>query len=153
MIELNRWQAVRNQIRKLIESKTDEQLLKIPAGLSNNLLWNLGHVVRSMDFLILKPAGENRFFPQELDPYFAKDSSPAKWTSTDGLVQKVKNAEKECTEKMMHYLQSTDPGRKHTEPYKTSMGLELVTLADSFAYNLIHESIHLGHMQIYSKLI
>lgn len=46
MIELNRWEAVRNQMLKLIESKTEGELLKIPDGLSNNLLWNLGHVVR-----------------------------------------------------------------------------------------------------------
>lgn len=106
-----------------------------------------------MDFLILKPAGAKRFFPDDLDPYFAKDSSPAKWSNTDGLVQKVKQAQLDCTEKMKNYLNSVDPNQKHIEPYKTSMGIELVTVSDSFAYNLIHESIHLGQMQLYSKLV
>lgn len=153
MLEIDKWEAVRNTIRKNVNSKSDEELLKVPAGLSNNLLWNLGHVVRTMDFLILKLAGEERYFPADLDPYFAKDSSPADWKTTDGLIQKIKEADLACAEKMKTFLKAADPQRKHPEPYQTSMGVTLATIKDSFDYNLIHECIHLGQIQLYNKLI
>ena len=39
------WETNRKHYLKLIENYSLEQLNKIPEGFSNNLAWNLGHII------------------------------------------------------------------------------------------------------------
>ena len=47
----------RNIYLKFLEGYTLEQLNKIPEGFSNNLIWNIGHIVVSQQGLIYRLSG------------------------------------------------------------------------------------------------
>jgi hypothetical protein len=47
----------RNNILKAVQNLSDEQLIKIPQGYNNNILWNMGHVVGSGQKLTYGMAG------------------------------------------------------------------------------------------------
>lgn len=49
--------SIRNQFLKFLEYYTLEQLNTIPNGLSNNIIWNIGHCVATQQSLIYKLSG------------------------------------------------------------------------------------------------
>ena len=51
------WETSRKIYLKLIESYSIEQLNKIPEGFSNNLIWNLGHIIVSQQGLVYRLSG------------------------------------------------------------------------------------------------
>lgn len=151
--DVDLWIIVREKIRSLVEARSEEELLRVPPGVSNNMLWIYGHVLRSADVLILKPGGVPMNFPEDLHPLFQKGSSPADWTEGRGLRDRIFAAESPCREGLLRFLESADPGARHPQPYATSMGLTLNNVGDSLRYNLFHESLHLGQLQMYAKLV
>ena len=48
------WRTNRNLYLEFFDKYTLEQLNKIPAGFSNNLIWNIGHIIVAQQGLIYK---------------------------------------------------------------------------------------------------
>jgi len=155
-LAISLWKVIRAQILKLIYSQDVEKLFKIPAPLSNNLIWILGHIIRTRNFLILTLSKENSLFPSDLDPLFAKGSSPQSWNfnsnQKEELVNRLFKLEEGNFESLIKYIHS-NPDKVFTEPYKTSTGFVIDSIKSAVQYNLVHESIHLGKMELYKKLI
>ncbi len=160
------WKTIRSQILNFYYKHELDYLFKTPPGLSNNLIWIFGHLVRSRDFLLLKISGKNMNFPSHLDPYFAKGSSPSNWAIVDNQVQfseNLKISKEELFKELLQFeekefsflLQYIESEKDFVfpEPYQTSLGYLIDNLQKAFDYNLTHESLHLGHIQIYNKLI
>lgn len=166
--KIHLWKTLRSQILKIIYNKDLEKLFKIPDGLSNNLIWIFGHLVRSRDFLLLKIANFKMNFPEKLDPLFAKNSSPKNWQwqgnrllLTDGstlskeeLLKEILSFEEQEFIFLLEFITKTSSKNEYLEknPYETSMGFVIDSLEKAFEYNLMHESIHLGQIQVYNKL-
>ncbi len=145
--------VIRDQSRSLVAGRSEEDLLRRIPGLSNNMLWIFGHLVRTTDFLLLKLSGNEMNFPAELDPYFAKGSSPADWKTTEGWKDRLFEVEQQCQEKILAFLESADGDQPFSDPYRTSTGLVLGNVQDALQYNVVHEGIHLGQLQLYNKLL
>jgi len=155
-LAISLWKVIRAQILKLIYSQDVEKLFKIPAPLSNNLIWIFGHIIRTRNFLILTLSRENSLFPSDLDPLFAKGSSPQSWNfnsnQKEELVNQLFKLEEGNFESLIKYIHS-NPDKVFTEPYQTSTGFVIDSIKSAVQYNLVHESIHLGKMELYKKLI
>lgn len=143
---------IRDQIRTLITGRDEKALVKAVPGLTSNMLWIFGHLIRTTDFLILKLSGHAMNFPADLDPYFAKGSSPADWKSSDGLKDRLLAVEEQCQKKILDFLETVDAS-PFAEPYKTSSGFVLSNVKESLRYNVVHEGIHLGQLQLFNKLV
>lgn len=143
---------IRDQSRTLVTGRDEKALLKAVPGLANNMLWIFGHLIRTTDFLILKLSGHAMNFPADLDPYFSKGSSPADWKSSDGLKDRLLAAEEQCQKKVLAFLETADAS-PFAEPYKTSSGFVLSSVKESLRYNVVHEGIHLGQLQLFNKLV
>jgi len=152
-IRIQVFASTRDQSRKLILSKDESLLLQHVEGLANNMLWIFGHIVRTTDFLLLKLSGQPMQFPTELDAWFAKGSSPAQWQNTNGLKEKLIDAEAKCQKHILDYLASSDLDAPFADPYTTSSGMVLGSLGAALLYNTMHEGIHLGQLQLYNKLV
>jgi len=155
-LAISLWKVIRAQILKLIYSQDVEKLFKIPAPLSNNLIWIFGHIIRTRNFLILTLSKENSLFPSDLDPLFAKGSSPQSWNfnsnQKEELVNQLFKLEEGNFESLIKYIHS-NPDKLFTELYQTSTGFVIDSIKSAVQYNLVHESIHLGKMELYKKLI
>jgi len=155
-LAISLWKVIRAQILKLIYSQDIEKLFKIPAPLSNNLIWIFGHIIRTRNFLILTLSKENSLFPSDLDPLFAKGSSPQSWNFNSNqkkeLVNQLFKLEEGNFESLIKYIHS-NPDKVFTEPYQTSTGFIIDSIKSAVQYNLVHESIHLGKMELYKKFI
>lgn len=136
-----------------IASLSTEQLQQIPAGFNNNILWNLGHLLASMQLLFYKRAG----LPLTVDERFITPFLPGAvpdftWTAeeTDTIkklsLSSIDAMQKDYREKdFSHYIQSENIERVY--------GIKLGTIDDALDFLLFHEGYHGGRIITIKKLI
>jgi hypothetical protein len=145
---------VLNQIRanswKAIDGYSEEQLNLTPQGLSNNIAWNLGHMVASQQILCYKNGGAEMLVPDSFLSLYRKDTSPKDWTKAADLKE------------IKHYFELTsesfskDYDKKlfdNYKEYKTSAGVVLSKIEDALIYNYGHENLHYGVILNLRKLV
>ncbi len=143
-------EKTRRRALEIADALTPEQLLTIPKGFHNNILWNLGHLVVSQQVLCYTKSGLAPRAPGYLMPLFGKGSSPAAWA---GQI--------DATEVKSWLLESMTLLRndfeqhvfKQYEAYETSSGMVLTNIGEALTYVLWHESQHLGVILSLRKLV
>ncbi|UII25743.1 DinB family protein [Fulvivirga maritima] len=60
------WKRNRELYQEFFEKYSLEQLNKIPEGFSNNLIWNIGHVLIAQQVLIYKSSGLEGYVSDDL---------------------------------------------------------------------------------------
>jgi hypothetical protein len=143
-------QQVRGVVKELIADLSDEQLLTVPAGFRNNILWNAGHLVVSQQILHYKLADIDMHVTRELVNQFRKGTSPADWDAVPDIAQ-VKELLVELPKRLEEDYYANKFVRYET--YTTSLGLTLQGIADAIAYNNYHEGLHVGTITCLKKLV
>ena len=70
------WETNRNIYVKFLENYTLEQLNVIPTGFSNNLVWNLGHIIVIQQALVYRLSGLPMYVSDELFEMYRNGSKP-----------------------------------------------------------------------------
>ena len=148
IFELNR--TCRKLIAPFLEDYTLDQLNTIPEGFSNNLFWNIAHVVVTQQLLIYKLSGLNMLVSDELVDQYRKGTKPEQ-PATQADVDLIKSLLFDTIDQTQ-----ADYGSgvftQFTE-YPTSSGFVLKNVKDAMAYNNFHEGLHLGIMMSMRKLL
>ena len=135
----------RKNIRLLTDSLTAEQLLIIPGGFNNNLLWNMGHVIVIQQLLCYRAGGLNVNFNEELIPMFKKDSSPRDWKFIPDI--NMIRDKLICTSEQF-YMDYQNNKFDLDTPYNTRIkmvyGNTIASTRDAIIFNNHHEAMHLG---------
>ncbi|MES2746877.1 MAG: DinB family protein, partial [Bacteroidota bacterium] len=83
------WETNRNIYAKFLEKYTLEQLNTIPTGFSNNLVWNLGHIIVSQQGLVYRLSGlPMNITPAMMETY--RNGSKPTGTTTQEEVDELK---------------------------------------------------------------
>lgn len=140
----------RERMLQLVKGLTTEQILRIPHGFHNNLLWNLGHVLVTQQLLCYERCGLPLSIPDYLPPLFRKGTHPGEWKGTMDaedieawLVETVKSLRVDLHNNAFHTYNL----------YETSAGIKLTCISDALSFVAWHESQHLGFMKGMSKLV
>ena len=140
----------RERMLKLVDGLSSEQLLRVPHGFRNNLLWNLGHVMVTQQLLCYEKCGLQLRIPDYFLPLFRKGTHPGEWKGTMD-VEDIKAWLME-TPKML--LEDLHKNVFHTYTrYETSAGIPLTSISDAISFVAWHESQHLGIMVAMRKLV
>lgn len=142
--------AIRNNISKVMAGLTDEQLNHVPTGFNNNLIWNAGHVVATMELLVYALSGHHTPSDKVFIDKYRKGSKPEGPVSAEEIAA-IKGLLASSLEKLegdLPALQSSD-----FKTYQTSFGVELNSLRDALSFNGFHEAMHLGTMIALRKLV
>ena len=124
-----------------IENLSEEQLLKIPEGSKNNILWNLGHIIVTQQVLHYTLSRLEMRIPKELASIFRTGTSPSVWKETPNISE-IKSLLLELPDKI---LEDYNNGLfKEFRPYKTSTGVQLNSFDDAITFNHFHEGTHAG---------
>lgn len=146
--ELNR--TCRKLIAPFLDDFTLDQLNAIPEGFSNNLFWNIAHVVVTQQLLIYKLSGLPMLVSDELVDKYKKGSKPEQ-AATQAEVDQIKALLFDLVDQTQ-----ADYGSgvftQFTE-YPTSSGFVLKNVKDAMAYNNFHEGLHLGIIMSLKKLV
>jgi hypothetical protein len=140
----------RNMISKILENHTLEQLNKIPDGFSNNLIWNIAHVVVTQQLLVYKISGLPMMVSDEMIEKYKKGTKPAQ-DATQSEVDEIRSLLFVTIEKTKEdYANGIF---KNYQEYPTSTGFILNSVEDAMAFNSFHEGIHIGVMMSIRKLV
>ena len=144
------WRTNRNLYLDFFDKYTLEQLNKIPVGFSNNLIWNIGHIIVCQQVLVYKSSNLQGYLSQELFELYKPGSKPTGKTS--------ENEVKELKELLISLMVKTETDFYNGEfniynERSTSIGFHLGSLKEAIEYNNYHEGLHLGLMMNIRKFI
>lgn len=140
----------RNVLFKFIENFSLKQLNTIPEVFSNNLIWNIGHIIVVQQMLVYKLANLPMMVSDEMVEKFKKGTKPEH------------NVTQEEVDELKVFLFSTlektrqDYSENLFQTYNefTSMsGFTIKSATDAIAFNNYHEALHTGIMMQIRKFI
>ena len=144
------WETSRGLYKNFLDSYSLEQLNTIPAGMSNNLIWNMGHVIVSQQKLVYALSGLPMHIPDSLFEKYQNGSRPdGKASQTE--VDEIKKLLSEMVEKTKADFEVGI--FKEFHPYQSKTGFHLGTWKEAMEFNNYHEGIHLGIMMSIKKHI
>ena len=144
------WETSRGLYKNFLDNYSLEQLNTIPQGMSNNLIWNIGHVIVSQQKLVYALSGLPMNISDSLFEKYQNGSRPnGKTPQTE--VDEIKKLLSEIVEKTKADFKAGI--FKEFHPYQTKTGFHLGTLKEAVEFNNYHEGIHLGIMMSIKKYI
>lgn len=143
-------QASRNVLLKFLESHTLEQLNKVPEGFSNNLIWNIGHIVVVQQMLVYNLSGLPMMVSAEMVTKYKRGTKPEQ-NVTQAEVDEIKSLLFSTLEKARKDF-ADDIFRNYTE-FTTMTGFHVTSAKAAMEFNNYHEATHLGIMMQLKKFI
>ncbi len=140
----------RKMIAPFLENYTLEQLNAIPDGFSNNLIWNIAHIVVTQQLLVYKLSGLPTKVSDEMIEKFRKGTKP-EHSVTQAEVDEIKSllfATIDQTE-----VDFENKIFKNFDEYPTSTGFVLKSAKDAMIFNNFHEGLHLGILMSIRKFV
>ncbi|MFY8009972.1 MAG: DinB family protein [Flavobacterium sp.] len=144
------WETNRHLYLKLLSNYSLEQLNKIPDGFSNNLVWNLGHIIVAQQGLVYRLSGLPVNVSEDMTNTYKNGSKPTRQT-TQAEVDELK----ELLISLMEQTKADYAAGKfqnYTE-YTTGTGFHLASTKEAIEFNNYHEALHLGFMMNIRKFI
>lgn len=140
----------RKMIAPFLENYTLEQLNAIPDGFSNNLIWNIAHIVVTQQLLVYKLSGLPIMVSDEMIQKYRKGTKP-EHIVTQAEVDEIKSllfATIDQTE-----VDFENEIFKNFDEYPTSTGFVLKSAKDAMIFNNFHEGLHLGILMSIRKFV
>ena len=144
------WETSRKLYLKLIENYSLEQLNKIPEGFTNNLAWNLGHIIVAQQGLVYRLSGLPAYVSDEMTNAYKNGSKPTGAT-TQAEIDELKELLFSLVEKTKADYAN---GKFVTyNEYTTGTGFHLASTKEAIEFNNYHEGLHLGFMMNIRKFL
>lgn len=140
----------RGNILKAVQNLSDEQLIKIPQGFNNNILWNVGHIVSSGQKLTYGLSNIPMKVSEDYPTIFGKGTDPKKWSSTPDIGEIKGHLISTPALLEEDYKQGIF---KEYKEYPTSYGFTICNIEDAIAFCNIHEALHFGVIMAMRKLV
>ena len=144
------WETNRQLYLNFLNNYNLDQLNHIPTGFSNNLIWNIGHVILAQQGLVYRLSGLPSYVSDSLVETYKNGSKPTGKTTKEevdelrelltAMIQKTKADFNQ--DKFINYIE-----------YTTSTGFHLASAKEAQEFNNYHEALHLGFMMNIRKFI
>jgi hypothetical protein len=140
----------RNVLLNFLENYSLEQLNTIPEGFSNNLIWNIGHIIVVQQMLVYKLADLPMMISDEMVEKYKKGSKPEHNVTLDEvnkmkllLFSTLEKTRKDYTEKLF----------QNYNEFTSMSGFTIKSSYDAIVFNNYHEALHTGIMMQIRKFI
>lgn len=137
------WENIRQRILNDVENLPEDKREIVPRGFSNNIYWQIGHVLTSTDALVIQFAREEPRIPQSYSSFFKNGTKPSAWSEQppdwETIVSQLKEQLKELRKTF---------ARKLTEP-----GAVIDDVLQAVVGSIAHESIHSGMISAMVKAL
>ncbi len=140
----------RNVLLKFLENHSLEQLNTIPTGFSNNLIWNIGHIIVVQQMLVYNLAGLPMMISNEMVEKYKKGTRP-EHNVTQEEVDEIKALLFSTLEKTKQDF--ADNIFKNYTEFTTMSGFTIPSSAKAVEFNNYHEALHTGIMMQIRKFI
>lgn len=140
----------RNVLLKFLENHTLEQLNKIPEGFSNNLIWNIGHIVVVQQMLVYRLSGLPMMVSDTMVAKYMKGTKPES-DVTQEEIEEMKSLLFATLEQAKRDFQ--EGIFKSYNEFTTSTGYTVKNAHDAMEFNNYHEGMHTGIMMQIKKFL
>ncbi|MEO8517342.1 MAG: DinB family protein [Flavobacterium sp.] len=140
----------RKVLLNFLENYTLEQLNKTPEGFSNNLIWNIGHIVVVQQMLVYKLAGLSMIVSDEMVEKYKRGTKPEK-PVTQAEVDEIKKLLFSTFEQTKEDF-ANDIFDEYM-PFTTMSGFHIKSAQSAMEFNNYHEGTHTGIMMQVKKFI
>lgn len=140
----------RNVFLKFLENHTLEQLNKIPEGFSNNLIWNIAHIVVVQQMLVYKLSGLPMMISDEMVAKYMRGTKP-EGNVTQDEVEELKTLLFSTLEKTQKDFQ--DNIFKDYKEFTTTAGYTVTNAHDAMEFSNYHEGLHTGVVMQIKKFL
>lgn len=140
----------RNILLKFLENNSLEQLNTIPEGFSNNLIWNIGHIVVVQQMLVYNLSCLPMFISDAMVEKYKKGTKP-ETPVTQEEVEQIKEllyATLEQTKKDFN-----NGVFKEYKAFTTMSGFNIRNAQEAMEFNNYHEGVHTGVMMRIHKFL
>jgi len=140
----------RNILLKFLENHTLEQLNTIPEGFSNNLIWNIAHIVVVQQMLVYNLSGLPMMVSEDMVNKFKRGTKPEHSVSQEEVdeIKTLLFATLEQTKKDF----ANNIFKTFTE-FTTLSDYTVKNAKDAMEFNNYHEAVHTGIMMQIRKFI
>jgi hypothetical protein len=142
--------ASRNMLLKFLDDYTLEQLNKVPPGFSNNLIWNIAHIVVVQQMLVYNLSRLPMMVPEEMINKYKKGTKPEGNVSQDEVNQIKALLFETIKQTQTDYYNGIF---KNYNKFTTMSGFTIKNAGDAIAFNYYHEATHTGIMMGIRKFI
>lgn len=140
----------RKALAKILDHYSLEKLNTVPEGFTNNLFWNIAHVVVTQQLLVYGLSGLEKNIPEEwVDLY--KKGTATKRDATEAELEQLRGYLFSTLEQTEKDIKANN--FKEYNSYMTSTGFELQSISHAFNFNNFHEGIHLGYILALKKAL
>ncbi|MEA3318614.1 MAG: DinB family protein [Bacillota bacterium] len=132
----------RNIVLSLAKDVTENTADVVPAGYSNSLRWQLGHIYVAVEGIVFHNANETMNFPEGYGEVFNRGTRPSEWKVTPPTLEEIVSLLSE----QVGRVKETFAGRldeKISQPVPIGP-LKLETIGDLLSFAAFHESEHIG---------
>jgi DinB superfamily len=143
--------ASRKNVINLLKEYSIEEINRIPDGFSNNLVWNLGHLVVTQQLLCYSLAGVPPLVTTEQINAYRKGTKPTEFVDEAAFQELIELSEK-CIQQTEIDFQNGILGA-FPQPYMTSYGIELASSEKAILFCNAHEGLHYGYCLALRKMI
>lgn len=137
----------RNWTIAAAEGLNRDIIMSIPHGFSNNILWNLGHILVGWDHGIFSNLSKERHIPQNYHLMFPSGSKPIDWHDEppkfEEIIEQLRKQPDEIIEQCQGKLDLA-----LAKPF-----LHLTTVGDMFLFQISHESLHMGTVTSINRIL
>jgi len=133
-----------------IEDLTIDQLNEIPQGFNNNIIWNLGHLIRSQQVLCYSLGSETPLVDMDLVTKYGRGTKPEGFIDESELNYIKENLVSNIEDLEADYLKGLF---KNFTSYTTSYGVELTNISDAIKFIVAHEGLHFGYSMALKRLV
>ncbi|WP_348799273.1 DinB family protein [Flavobacterium adhaerens] len=140
----------RKMLNAFFENYSLEQLNKVPEGFTNNLIWNLGHIVVTQQLLVYKLSGLPMMVSDEMVNKYRKGTKPE-----GDVTQEEADEIKDLLFDTLHKLEEDYKNGVflNYQEYPTSTGFILKNVVGAIEFNTFHEGLHIGIMMSIRKFV
>lgn len=127
-----------------------EQLNKVPEGFSNNLIWNIGHIIVVQQLLVYKLSGLPTMVSPALISKYAKGTRP----ESDVLQEEID----QIKSLLFSTIDQTEEDFKNAifvnyHEFKNDLGFTIKDAKGAVSFNYFHEATHLGMIMCIKKFV
>lgn len=140
----------RNTLKYFLEQYSLQQLNKIPEGFSNNIIWNIGHIVVVQQMLVYNLSGLPMMVSQEMVAKYKKGTTPQGEVSQEEINEIKTLLFTTITQTKKDFENNIF---KNFHEFKTMTGFTVNSAKAALEFNNVHEGVHLGIILSLKKFI
>ena len=144
------FRITRHHMMRELEGLSHEDMLVIPDGRDDNVIWNVGHLLCSLSRLTYVFSGHPLPIPEHYLELFGKGTSAKNWTESPNVAEVLANFTSVAVQVEMDYVSGKFNGYKSLQitPEDTISSVE-----EAVAFHCFHEGLHIGMIITLKELL